>query len=41
MTAHKKNKKSMLELRAGHEEFIKDKTTNKNGKKLFEKTLRK
>jgi hypothetical protein len=36
-----KEKTAMEKITSGYEEFIKGKKTNKNGKKLFEKTLKK
>ena len=41
MATRKKKEISMLELTAGYEDFIKSKKTNKKGKKLFAKTLKK
>lgn len=40
MAKTKKNK-TMVELTFGYEEYIKGKKRNKDGKKLFEKTLKK
>lgn len=37
----KKKIKSMAELTAGYDDFIKGKELKSNGKKLFEKTLKK
>ena len=37
----KKKVKSMKELTAGYEKFIKGKETNSNGKALFDKALKK
>jgi len=34
-------KKNMAEVTAGYEEFIKGKELNKNGKQLFDKTIKK
>lgn len=37
----KSKQKSMAELTEGYEEFIKGKELNKNGKELFNKTIKK
>lgn len=36
-----KKKRTMIEVTAGYEDFIKGKETNKNGKEFFEKVLKK
>jgi hypothetical protein len=41
MKAKKKKLTPMEKLTSGYEEFIKGKETKKNGKKIFEKTLKK